>query len=138
MKTHTTNYTNTFIETAEDCPATSGEIPPQKANTRSIANIQFNLLNNNAPYTFTSDDVVFQTYAEKNGIPKSEWKKAREVFFSKGQPCLRCSPLTKRYGWGVHNNEAGKIALIASGSPEYKKLVTDKTLKLVKAMRSAR
>lgn len=138
MKIHTTNYTHTFIEIAEDCPATVGEIPPQKGTNRTIANIQFELLNKNAPYSLTSDDVLFQTYAEKNGIPKSEWKKAREVFFSKGQPCMRCSPLTKRYGWGVHSNEAGKIALVAAGSTEYKKRLKDKTLKVVKAMRTAK
>lgn len=137
MKTHTTNYINTFIEVAEDCPAASGEIPPQKRTTRTIANIQFDLLNRN-PYKLTSDDVVFQTYAEKNDIPKSEWKKARETFFSKGQPCMRCSPLTKRYGWGVHNDKDGKLALVANGSAEYKKLVKDKTLKTVKAMRSSK
>jgi len=28
MKTHSTNYFNTFIQVAEDCPAQRGEAPP--------------------------------------------------------------------------------------------------------------
>ncbi|HWV72688.1 MAG TPA: DUF6157 family protein [Pseudosphingobacterium sp.] len=27
MKTHTTNYFDTFIQVAEDCPVASGEVP---------------------------------------------------------------------------------------------------------------
>jgi Family of unknown function (DUF6157) len=36
---------------------------------------------------------------------------------SKGHPHLRVSALAKRYGWGIHNNHEGKIALIAVHSP---------------------
>jgi hypothetical protein len=74
----------------------------------------------------------------KNKIAKSELKEAREQFFSKGQPCLRASPLTKRYGFGVHHNEKEKVALYACETAEYKKLSHDKQLKVVKAMRSAK
>ena len=34
IKTHSTNYYNTFIEIAEDCPAEAGETPPQKWNKK--------------------------------------------------------------------------------------------------------
>jgi hypothetical protein len=137
MKVHTTNYINTFIEIADDCPATRGEIPPAKGDSRSVAQIQFDILNKN-PYKYTSDDVLFQVYAERNDLTKSELKAVREQFFSKGQPCFRASPLTKRYGWGVHNDKNGKIALVGSETAEYKKLSKDKTLKVVKAMKSAK
>src|SRR5687768_16505488 len=109
MKVHTTNYNNTFIEIAADCPAITGEMPPVKAS-KSVANLQFDMVYEN-PYKYTSDDVLFEVYAERNEIPKSERKHAREVFFSKGQPCFRASPLTKRYGWGVHNDANGKMAI---------------------------
>lgn len=137
MKTHTTNYENTFISISDDCPTKEGEIPPLKGNSPTVATLQFDLILKN-PYKYTSDDVIFQVYAERNGIPKSDRKKTREEFFSKGQPCLRTSPLTKRYGWGVHSDKDGKIALYASGTKEYDQLMKDKTLKVVKAMRSAR
>ncbi len=77
MKTHTTNYTNTFIEIAEDCPIAMGEIPPTKGDVKSVASLQFELLSQN-PYQFSSDDVIFQVYAER----KRNYKK-RIQFSSK-------------------------------------------------------
>jgi len=104
---HTTNYYNTFITVADDCPVNLAEMPPQKANGKTIANIQFEMIKSN-PYKFSSDDVLFGVYTIKNKISEKDIEKEREKFFSKGQPCFRSSPLTKRYGWGVHNNSEGK------------------------------
>ena len=137
MKIHTTNYFNTFIEIADDCPISSGEIPPVKAETKTVANIQFDMVSKN-PYKFTSDDVLFQVFTEKNDLTKSEYKEAREQFFAKGQPCFRASPLTKRYGWGVHYDKDGKMAMYGADSAEYKRFSKDKTLKVIKAIKSGR
>lgn len=136
MKVHTTNYVDTFIEVAEDCPVETAEMPPVKGQ-KTAANIQFEMLNKN-PYKYNSDDVLFHVYVKKNNVPRSELKSHRELFFSKGQPCFRSSPLTKRYGWGVHYDSDGRIAIYALGSSEYEKLVNDKALKHLKAMRSKR
>ena len=135
MKTHSTNYFNTFIEIAEDCPVTSGEIPPVRGDNKTVAHLHFDLICKH-PYKFTSDDVSFQVFADRNDLTESEYKEAREKFFSKVQPCFRASPLTKRYGWGIHSDKEGKIALYSCDSTEYKKLSTDKSLKIIKAMRS--
>lgn len=137
MKTHTTNYQDAFIAIADDCPVSSAEIPPVKGYKKTAANIQFDMVSKH-PYQYTSDDVLFQVYAEKNDLTESELAEARKQFFSKGQPCFRASPLTKRYGWGVHSDKDGKIALYACNSPEYEKFLNDKTLTVVKAMKSAR
>ena len=137
MKVHTTNYTDTFIEIADDSPATSGEVPPLKGDKKSVANIEFEMVKKH-PYKFTSDDVLFSVYAERKDLAESELEKARAEFFSKGQACMRASPLTKRYGWGVHNDKDGKIALVGADTEEYKKLSQDKSLKVVKAMKSSR
>jgi len=134
-KTHTTNYFNTFIEVAEDSPAAKGEMPPVKGDNKTAANIQFDMLIDQ-PYKHTSDDVLFQVHADKNKIGAKARKEEREKFFSKGQPCFRASPLTKRYGWGAHFDEEGKMALYALESAQYKKLAADKKLQHVKAMRS--
>jgi hypothetical protein len=134
-KVHTTNYQNTFIEVAEDCPVHVCEIPPQKETQKSIAYLQYEVIKNN-PYQHDSDEVMFHCYAVKNDLKKPEMGKAREVFFSKGQPCFRASPLTKRYGFGIHCDAVGKVALYGVETKEYKKLAADKTLKIVKAMRS--
>jgi hypothetical protein len=132
----TTNYINTFIEAAEDCPVKAAEIPPQKEE-KTAANIQFEMVAHN-PYKYTSDDVLFQVYATKNKLSGSKLKEEREKFFSKGQACFRSSPLTKRYGWGVHNDEKGKIAIYPIESPEYKKFAKDKSLEHTRGMRSKR
>jgi Family of unknown function (DUF6157) len=133
---HTTNYYNTFIQIAEDCPVANAEVPPLKGDDKTIANLQFEMIIDN-PYKHTSDDVIFNANAVKNKITgKAAQADARAAFFSKGQACLRASPLTKRYGWGVHHNAEGKIALYAVDSAEYKKLAKDKLLKQVKGMRS--
>ncbi|MCD6062102.1 MAG: hypothetical protein K0R82_13 [Flavipsychrobacter sp.] len=137
MKEHTTNYQNTFIEIAEDCPVKAGEMPPLKGEKKSVANRQFDMVYDN-PYKYTSDDVLFQVYAERNDIKKSELDEARKAFFSKGQPCFRASPLTKRYGWGVHSDEESRIAIYGVETPEYKKLAKDSSLKVVKAMRTSK
>ena len=135
MKVHSTNYFDTFIETAEDCPALKGELPPIKNNAKTVANIQFDLIKKN-PYKYTSDDILFQVFADKNDLTKQEYKKAREEFYSKGQPCLRASPLTKRYGWGVHYDKDGKIALYGCETNEYVSFTKNKKIKILKAMKS--
>lgn len=136
-KVHTTNYYNTFIQVADDCPAVRGERPPVREANRSAATMQFELISQN-PYQYTSDDVLFEVYAEKKDVTNHEREKARADFFSKGQPCFRASPLTKRYGWGVHFNEEGKIALYGMEADTYDRFVKDKNLKQVSAVRSKR
>lgn len=34
-------YTNTFIAVAEDCRASDGEAPPERANGPTVANVQY-------------------------------------------------------------------------------------------------
>ncbi|KAA2240574.1 hypothetical protein F0L74_30970 [Chitinophaga agrisoli] len=134
---HTTNYYNAFIAVADDCPIATGEMPPLKGTEKTAANIQFEMVIEH-PYQYTSDDVVFQVFAVKQQVGARTYDAERAQFFSKGQPCMRASPLTKRYGWGIHFNEEGKLALYARESAEYKKYIQDERLQQVKAMRSKR
>lgn len=132
----TTNYYDTFIEVADDCPVSTGTIPPVKAK-KSIAQYQYEMLINN-PYAYTSDDVFFAVFAERNGIPEHAQVAARMAFFSKEQPCFRASPLTKSYGWGVHSDSEGRIALVDRASEEYRRLADEPGLAHRKAMKSKR
>lgn len=136
-KIHTTNYLNTFIEVSEDTKAVSGNKPTSKSDSKTIAEMQYDLISKN-PYKFTSDDILFQVYADRNDLTKVEYKQARESFFSKGQPCLRTSPLTKTYGFGIHSDDTGKIALYGMETEEYKRFLNDSKIKKVKAMRSTK
>jgi hypothetical protein len=137
MKTHSTNYFNTFIVVADDCPIIYGENPPVKGDVKTVANLQFDLISAN-PYKFNSDEVLFKVFAERNDLTESELDDARLQFFAKGQPCFRASPLTKRYGWGVHYDADGKIAIFSSNSEEYQTFVEDSHLKILKAMKSSK
>lgn len=126
---HTTNTPGTFTSVAPDCPATTAEVPPERA-TPSVARIQYEMLVD-APYVHTSDDVVFASQGERRGID-------RDTFFSTGRPCLRASPLVKRYGWGVHHDAEGRVALVPVESPEYAALQADPDLQQTSGMRSSR
>jgi len=44
MKIHTTNYKNTFIEVAVNCPTKLAEISPVKGEKITVANIQFDMV----------------------------------------------------------------------------------------------
>lgn len=137
MKIHTTNYYNTFIEIAEDCAVLTGAVPPVKGENPTIAKLQYDKIKMN-PYQFSSDEVLFSVFAGRKEIPESEWEVQRQIFFSKGQPCFRASPLSKSYGWGIHFNAEGKIALYGRETAEYSQLMGDGSVKKLKAMRSKR
>jgi hypothetical protein len=136
MKTYTTNYYDTLIEIAEDSRVSSGTNPPQKSK-KTIAEMQYDILANN-PYKFTSDDVLFKVFADRNDLTVSEHKQAREIFFSKGQACLRTSPLAKTYGFGIHFDKNGKVAIYGCETKEYEQLMQNDKIKKIKAMRSSR
>lgn len=136
MKVHSTNYVDTFIEVAADTNADCGMKPPTKEN-KTVAEMQYELLIKN-PYKYTSDDILFQVFADRNDLTEAEYKQAREQFFSKGQPCFRASPLTKTYGFGVHSNSEGKIAIYGMETKEYERFLADKKVKKIRAMRSSK
>lgn len=134
---HTTNYYNTFIEIAEDCPTQKGEMPPIKGDKKTVANLQFDHLYEH-PYEYTSDELLFKVFAIRKEFSKGELAEQRDHYFSKGQPCFRASPLTKRYGWGIHSNAEGKIAIYGAETKAYQEFIADDSLKKAKAMRSKR
>ncbi len=136
MKQYTTNYFDTFIEVAEDTKADCGTKPPTK-DKKSVAEMQYELIAAN-PYKYTSDDILFQVFAARNNLNQAEYKQAREQFFSKGQPCFRTSPLTKNYGFGIHCNSEGRVALFGMETDEYRKFLSDAKTKKVKAMKSSK
>lgn len=138
---HTTNCFNTFIQVAEDCPARTGEEPPLRAGKPTVARLQYVMIAQ-APYKYTSDDVIFATSAPGREFDvkdtKTQKHAAREAFFSRGQACMRASSLGKRFGWGVHADSEGRIAIYAIDSKRYQALVRDPKLTQVRAMRSKR
>ena len=133
---HSTNYTNAFISVADDCPAETGSVPPEKQDP-TVARMQYEMISRN-PYRYTSDEVIFAVYAVKSGIESADLEARRAAYFSKGQACLRASALGKRYGWGIHHDAESRVALYPRESEAYDRLSRDPALKQVKAMKGAR
>jgi hypothetical protein len=138
---HTTNYVDTFIAVAEDSRAAGAAAPPERSPA-SIAELTYRMIADN-PYRYTSDDVLFTVWADRRGIAEEERPAAREEFFSRGQACLRSSDLGKRYGWGVHSDTEGRVALVPLGSPEYARFEaglapSGDPVAVTRAMRSSR
>ena len=131
------NYYDTLIEVAVDCPATEAQVPQARGAKKTKAVVEYELLVEH-PYTYTEEDIAFEVYAVLHEIPKAIWPAERKKFLSKSHPHLRVSALAKRYGWGVHNNTDGKIALIAVESAQYKQLMNDPRTTKIKAFRSTR
>lgn len=137
------NYIQTFIQVAPDSPVDHSVVPVAKGATKPVHLLQYELLSQN-PYTYTQEDLLFEVYVRHKGIPEEELQarraELRAEFFQKEHACLRASMLPKKYGWGLHFDEEGKIALVAMESEEYQKFVEagGENLKLLTAFRSKR
>ena len=129
MASHSTNYLSTFIRIAPDCKAKVAEEPPIK-EPKSAVRLAYEMLIDK-PYHYTSDDVLYETTGKPKGL-------SREQFFSKGQPCMRASMLAKRYGFGIHSDGEGRIALVPAGTEAYEAFCADAGLRQLTAMRSGR
>ena len=131
---HTTNYRDTFIAVSPDCGASEGMVPPKPG---TVAAMQYERLTAK-PYSMTSDDLLFGIFADRNEIAGKDRAEARAEFFSKGQPCMRSSPLVKTYGWGVHHDSKERVAIYPLDSPKYAELARGKAGTVVAGMRSRR
>jgi hypothetical protein len=137
------SYTNTFIEAADDCPEVTGIVPPVRGDKPSVAVLEYELLGKH-PYKYTRDELLFVVHVTRLGLTpadlKQRGKQIHAELFAKEHPCMRASPLPKRYGWGVHHDEQGRIAIVSRNSPEYAALITGKGKAgtVLKAMRNAR
>ncbi len=135
------NYINTFIAASPDTKAKVGSVPPAHAGKRSIAQIEYELIAPH-PYKQTQEEVQFAVHIERTGImPLQRQAKRNELwsaFFSKPMACMRTSPLAKSYGWGLHFNEKGEVALVPIGSAQYQQLLNNSAIEQTRAMRSKR
>jgi hypothetical protein len=137
------SYKDTFIRVAADCPATSSVVPSAKGESKPLHLIQYELLANH-PYTYTHEDLIYEVHVRHKAIPEEEIKargaEIRAELFQKSHPCLRASMLPKKYGWGVHYDQQGRIALYGMESEEYRQFTEagDGGPTLLNAMRNKR
>lgn len=138
------DYVDTFIAVADDSQATEGTPPPVSPENPSVAARTYRMIAEH-PYDFTSGDVVFTVFADRHGIPDDKRAAARVEFYSRSQACLRSSDLGKRYGWAIHADAGGRVALVGVDTPEYAEFASGRRrsksgapITLTKAMRRSR
>jgi len=135
------NPRNQFIEIAPDCTLRAAVIPQEKNGRKSIAAMEFELLISK-PYHYTLEELKFAVHVLQKQIPAAEMPARRnelwDELFARPCACMRASPLTKQYGWGVHYDEQGRIAIYAVESEEYRRFAGDSAIKKYSAMRSKR
>jgi len=136
----TVGYVNTFIAVAEDCRATTGEVPAARASGPTVAAVQYAMLTAE-PGRWTQEDVLLASSPGVRGrddLSEEELERLRAEYFSEPRACLRASPLPKTFGWGLHYDAEGRITLHARDSAEYARLSSDESLTQLRAMRSSR
>jgi hypothetical protein len=134
---------NCFVRLSSDSPVTRSVVPGLYAGKPTVQLIQYELLTK-SPYRFTLEELIFQTHVRKAGLSVAEAKARRQkiwpVLFARPHACMRASALPKKYGWGVHYDAKGRIALHAAESPEYRAFVAGRHdgVKVEYAMRSSK
>lgn len=129
---HTTNYRETLILPSPDCSSTTATLPGKPG---TIAALQHERLAA-APYALTSDELLFGIHADRQGVEDDEREEARDAFFSKGQACLRASPLVKTLGWALHHDAEARVALVDPASETFSMLEGRDDVTKLSGMRS--
>ncbi|WP_068775841.1 DUF6157 family protein [Paenibacillus sp. FJAT-26967] len=143
MKNRNFNYYQTFITVAPDSTALESITPPSRKDGKTKALIEYELLIHH-PYTFTQEDLVYEVHIRHKEIPEEILQiigtEIRYELFQKSHACLRASMLAKKYGWGIHFDDAGKIAIYPVESSEYQRFLANESghVKVLAAMRSSR
>lgn len=139
------HWTNMFVAVAPDCPVETGVVPVSKREGKPAHIIQYELLADH-PYQYTFEEQLFEVYFKHKGydpdMPEAERKRLRDELLAKSHPCMRASQLPKKFGWGVHYNDEGKIAIYAMESEAYQMLLDEarnnELVELQIALRSSR
>jgi hypothetical protein len=133
---------DTFVTIAADCPAKVGTVPSARGGAPTVPAIQHALLTAE-PYRYDHQGLIWEVHRRREGIAEdgAETDAARRDLLSRPHPCLRASALPKRYGWGVHYDEAGRIAIYGVETERYRELASGAGAArpaVVAAMRSQR
>lgn len=137
-------YKDTLILVSADCPAEYGAVPGGGKAGKPAHVIQYELLAER-PYHYTHEDLLYEVHVRHKGVPEEELasrgEQIRAELLAKPHPCMRASMLPKKFGWGVHFDAEGRIALYGKESPEYQAWAEasgPNAPKLIPAMRNKR
>jgi hypothetical protein len=100
-----------LIEVSEDSPVKFSVEPPDNSPNKTIARVSYEVLIEN-PYKYTEREFYYEVHVVRRNMSHLKHDKYN----------IKRLLLVKDYGWGIHRNEHGKIALVAMESPRYKEL----------------
>lgn len=118
------DYPDIFIQVAPDCPVAHGVVPESKRNPKPVHVIQFEVLSGN-PYRYNYEELLFEVHLRRSGTsdpdPGDGDLQSLLQALRKKHPCLRTSALGKKYGWGIHGDGEGRLAIWGRDSEEYRR-----------------
>ena len=118
-------YREELIEVAEDCPVDHAVEPPNDRPNRTRARIAYEILSEH-PYQYTEIEFFHELDVVRRNKPNAKIESYQ----------IKRSPLVQTYGWGIHRNQQGKLALVAMESDRYREL--QGTVKRTKSYRKSR
>ena len=113
----------TLITVAEKCPANHGMEPSTNRAEKTVTMHYHDLFIEN-PYCFTYEQAKREVHENRRG--KTDLKL--------NSYDMRRSELCKVWGWGVHQDKNGKLALVGCETDEYRRSPRNPIVQKVKAL----
>ena len=121
------NMKESLIRVAVNCPVSTGIDPLGRGNKNDAVHIiQYEILKAH-PYMLDKDtfyELVYLLRLPTRSRKIKSYSLARNV-------------LPKRYGWGIHINKVGKLALVDCSGKKYKKLEKSRKVKKIRASKNS-
>jgi hypothetical protein len=112
-----------LILISEDSPNTRATIPSDDRSSKTVvARIEYEVLSEN-PYTHSRRDFFKLAHHDIR----------RKTHLKIDSYLLARSLLVRQFGWGIHVDSNGKLALMPSESEEYGRLLNDPEVKNTRA-----
>ncbi len=112
-----------LIEVAEDYQGKYAQEPPDGPH-KTIPRYEYELLIAD-PYKYTERELFEQVHVVQRNRPHLKIDSYN----------IKRSPLVQSFGWGIHRNPEGKLALVALESNRYKELQGSKSVTCTKSYR---
>lgn len=114
-----------LIEVAEDSKVVRAVEPPDGGPEKSIHRIVYEVLIE-SPYKYTEMELFHEVHVVRRSRPDLKIESYS----------IKRSPLVQRFGWGIHRNPEGKLALVPVESDKYREL--QRCIKRTKAYRKSK
>lgn len=103
----------------------------------SIAGLEHALLSAH-PYCYTPPNLMLEVQRRHKQVRAADLPSFRAWLHAKPQPCMRLSMLPKRWGWGIHFDELGCMAIYGAETSDYRNFAMRSDLRVMSARPSRR